>query len=170
MPGASLSRRALAPLAHLLDFAGRTRRAHFWPYMGLLFVVYVVGFILATALFSAGMGSIIAPMYLLTAILILLAFAAAVRRLHDVGWSGWWMGAYIGMAIAFIAFFFVWRYGLTRDAGGPPAMDLLRFMPFMLFFSLAMNCAGLLVFILCVLDGAPGPNRYGPDPKGRSAP
>jgi uncharacterized membrane protein YhaH (DUF805 family) len=170
MPGVSLSRRALAPLSRLLKFEGRTRRDHFWPYMGLLFLVYIVGFVLASALFPFGMGSIIAPIYLLTAILILLAFAAAVRRLHDVGWSGWWMGAYVGMAITFIACFFYARYALISDAGGPPVIELLRFMPFMMAFGLAMNCVGLLVFILCVLDGAPGPNRYGPDPKGRSAP
>ena len=30
----------------------------------------------------------------------------------------------------------------------------------------AGDCLGL---ILAVLDGTPGPNRYGPDPKGRSA-
>jgi len=29
---------------------------------------------------------------------------------------------------------------------------------------------GLILFLFFVIDGTPGPNRYGPDPKGRSNP
>jgi uncharacterized membrane protein YhaH (DUF805 family) len=109
-------------------------------------------------------------MYGLTIVLVLLAFAAVVRRLHDVGWSGRWMAAYLLMMLAFIAFFFYWRYGLIHDPDGRENVSLFRLMPLLMLFSLAMNGIGLLVFILCLLPGTAGPNRYGADPKGGNAP
>jgi len=166
----TLPARILASPGRVFDFGGRTARADFWPYMGLLFAVYVAGAIVSMVAFSFGAGSPVVKMFALTAILVLLAFAAVVRRLHDVGWSGRWMAAYVVMAIGFIAFFFYWRYVLVHRPldVGPPA--LFRLMPLLMIATLAMNGTALFVFILCTLDGKPGPNRYGPDPRDRSAP
>jgi uncharacterized membrane protein YhaH (DUF805 family) len=167
----SFFHRPITPLKRQLDFRGRTRRADYWPYMSLLLAIYVSGFAFTPAGGLSGIGSLIAPICGLTLVLILLALAATARRLHDVGWSGRWMAAYAIMAIAFIAFFFFyWRYGVVHRphvyTGAPP---FLRLMPLVMLFSLAMNCTAFLVFILSLLDGTPGPNKYGPDPKGRSA-
>lgn len=38
-----------------------------------------------------------------------------------------------------------------------------------IFIGLVPLIGGLWMFILTVLDGTPGPNRFGPDPKGRGA-
>jgi uncharacterized membrane protein YhaH (DUF805 family) len=159
-----------APLSRLTDFSGRATRVQFWPYMLLLLVIYFVGLVLTMGFMLRAMGSPVAYLYGITLICILLAFAAVVRRLHDVGWSGGWMGAYVVMTMAFIAFFFWWRYGVVLRANGAQPVSLSRYMPFMMLFSLALNGIAFLVLIVSTFDGTPGPNRYGPDPKGRKGP
>ena len=164
----SLARRMFAPFGRLLQFSGRSAPADFWPYMLVLVAIYIAGFAFVFATRPYGFGSTVADQFGLTLVLILLAFAAVVRRLHDVGWSGWWMAAYVLMAFAFIAFFFYWRYGLTHtplDSQGP---SLFRFMPLLTLFSAAMNGTGLLIFVLCLLPGKDSSNGYGPDLKGGS--
>jgi uncharacterized membrane protein YhaH (DUF805 family) len=91
----SFVRRMIAPVGRLLEFDGRSTRAEHWPYMGLLIAIYVIGVVLAV---PAGPGAMISAMYVLTLILVLLASASVVRRLHDVGWSGRWMAAYVVMS------------------------------------------------------------------------
>jgi uncharacterized membrane protein YhaH (DUF805 family) len=165
MSEANMASRMFAPLGQLIDFGGRTAPRDFWPYMFLLAAIYVLGFALMFASFLSLIGAPVADMFGLTACLILLACAAVVRRLHDVGWSGRWMATYALMACAFIGFFFFQRYGLTQDPYGSNNVSLFRWMPLLMLFSLAMNLIGLLVFVLCLLPGTAGPNRYGPDPR-----
>jgi len=167
----SLVRRALSPLGRLLDFGGRSRRADFWPFMVLLVALYLVGFAgAASGALRFIHPSPVLPLFALVGILVLLAFAAVVRRLHDVGWSGRWMAAYVLVTVAFIAFFIWWRLGIAQAPGGEPPVRLMRIMPLMMIVTAATNGLGLLVFVLCLLEGTAGPNRYGADPKGRSAP
>jgi uncharacterized membrane protein YhaH (DUF805 family) len=167
--GTSLMRRITAPLARIADFGGRTRRADHWPYMVMLFAIYVVGSLITIGLFPFRMGSPVTSMYLLTVVLALLALATTVRRLHDVGWSGLWMVAYVSMMLGFVALYFYWRYAQRPPEPGDPS-SLFRLMPLMMMLTLVMNGLGLLVLVVSVLEGTVGPNRYGPDPKGRSAP
>ena len=47
-----------------------------------------------------------------------------------------------------------------HDSGKSGWMILLSFIPFV---------GGLIVIVLMLIDGTPGPNQYGPDPKGRGA-
>jgi uncharacterized membrane protein YhaH (DUF805 family) len=162
MNGESPLGRALSPLGRLADFTGRSPPADFWPYMLLLVAIYFIGFGLIFALATNGIGSP-AAVFLLVPVLILLAFAAAVRRLHDVGWSGRWMAAYVALALAFFAFIFYQRYS-------PSDAMLFRLFPVMALVVLVTNCIALTVFIVCLLPGTAGPNQYGPDPKDGVAP
>jgi uncharacterized membrane protein YhaH (DUF805 family) len=163
---ASLSRRIFAPLGRLLVLDGRAAPADFWPYMLLLIAIYWLGLALASASLPLGIGSPVPFLFGLTPILILLAAAAVVRRLHDVGWSGLWMAAYAVLALIFIGFFFYQRYRLTHEPYDPESLSLFRFMPLLAIFVLAMNGIAILIFILCLLPGTAGPNRYGPEPTG----
>ena len=156
--------RLFAPLTRLLDFRGRTRRAEFWPYILLLVTIYLLGWVF---LFAGGMrggpfGGVMV-LFLLVGLLALLAFAAAVRRVHDVGWSGWWVGAYVLLTLLFITFAF---YSRARALAGDQGM-MLDYFPLVAALGLFQNGLGLLLLVLCVLDGTPGPNRFGQDPKGR---
>jgi uncharacterized membrane protein YhaH (DUF805 family) len=157
--GRSFPQRAFAPLGRLLDFGGRSPRAEFWPYMGLLLALYVAGFALVAA-FDLRMTYVFG----LVGALVLLAFAAVVRRLHDVGWRGWWMGAYVLYVVGWMILVFYSRYRALHGEEGLA----LRFAPVLMPLALVQTLLAILVFVLCTLDGTPGPNRYGPDPKGRA--
>ena len=166
MSDADLAHRAWRPLGRLLNVKGRTAPGDFWPYMGLLFAIYVVGFVLVfpgRPFFGILPG--VPAMFALTLILILLACAAVIRRLHDVGWSGWWMAAYTILASAFIIFVVRLRYVITHQPFDPSSDLLFRLFPILAIFMLITNCIGLLILVVCVLPGTAGPNKYGPDPK-----
>jgi len=169
MSEAPLHRRIVAPLGRLVEFSGRTRRADYWPFVlalvGLWFAALIAGF----ALIPFGFGSPVAHGFALIAVFALLAFAATVRRMHDAGWSGRWMAAYVLMLFGFIAFAFYWRYQISHRPYDPHNISMFQLAPLIAPVILATDGLGLLILIVTVLDGTPGPNRYGPDPKGRSA-
>lgn len=66
------------------DFSGTATRSEFWWFWLFSVLVTSVGNILSLGLNTEIFSN-------LTMILLLLpTFAVASRRLHDVGWSGWW--------------------------------------------------------------------------------
>ncbi len=67
-------------------------------------VVYGVAGAVAATTTNAGSMSIVGILALAVAVVAILAFlvpsiAVAVRRLHDLGWSGWW---YLVLFIPFV--------------------------------------------------------------------
>lgn len=91
----------LLPLRRYADFQGRSRRREYW--MFVLFVVLVVAvagiaMIAANGSFPSRQAmqvrfTVWAGFALLPFILPLIA--VSVRRLHDLGLSGWWMFAFV---------------------------------------------------------------------------
>lgn len=83
-------------LRKYVDFSGRARRKEFWMFYLFYFVVLIVATLIDNLLgitFDLGYGQkgFYGPLYTLTTLgLFLPMLAAAVRRLHDVGKSGWW--------------------------------------------------------------------------------
>ncbi|MDI1254652.1 MAG: DUF805 domain-containing protein [Flavobacterium sp.] len=77
------------------NFDGRARRSEFW-YFILAFYIFVallilVGVALTAATQSAGVGMVFFILYILYALLnVIPNIAVIVRRLHDVGKSGWY--------------------------------------------------------------------------------
>ena len=60
----------------------------------LPFAIVVAGFLLAAvaASIAGDLGLVLLPVYVVGYILVLwMTLAAGVRRLHDLGHSGWWM-------------------------------------------------------------------------------
>ena len=150
----------IAPLSRLMDFDGRSTRAEHWPYMGLLIALYLLGTMVA--IMAVPHWVMMATIALLSSTLVLLAAASVVRRLHDVGWSGWWMAAYSVLFIGFVAFFLYSRYGVVRqpDGVGPPPL-IFRFWPIVMTFNFAMQALALLLLILTALESVPRDNKYG---------
>ena len=79
---------------HYADFNGRARRKEFWMYnlfvMIGYFALYIVGIILASV--STTIGSIVLGLVGLAYLAILIpTIAVYVRRMHDVGKSGWFI-------------------------------------------------------------------------------
>jgi uncharacterized membrane protein YhaH (DUF805 family) len=100
-------------------FNGRARRSEYWwfgLFQGLLSIVLTI------------IGSVIGFKYLGNiASLALLApgLGVSVRRMHDIGKSGWW-----------------------------------------LLISLIPLVGWIVIIVFAVTDSNPGPNQYGPSPKG----
>ncbi len=111
-------------------FQGRARRSEFWWFVLFVFLVSAAADILDGVIFgspSSGEAgiSIFAPIVGLA--LFLPTLAVAVRRLHDIGRSGWW----VFLNLVPIVGFLVLLYWYTRDSEpetnvyGPPPKALV---------------------------------------------
>lgn len=80
------------PLQKYAVFSGRARRREYWMYALFLLIVGIVAAVLEVSLGWAAPGEGWGP---LTTVLSLATFvpslAVAVRRMHDIGRSGWWV-------------------------------------------------------------------------------
>ncbi len=96
----------------------------------------------------------------LTLILAIPVPALLVRRLHDQGRSGWpvWLA---------LPGFSVWlmRTTIALSQGMQARIELDR-MTWILDWVVIL--ANLALVILLALPGSAGPNRYGPDPRGKT--
>ena len=111
--------------------------------------------------------------------IILPSIAVSVRRMHDSNRTGWWI--VFPTAVMLIAFVVVLStkgadmmttlkslQGLS-NSGNPAAIFATvaaAFAP-LIWVILPTCLAKLVTLVFRVLDGTPGPNRFGPDPKGR---
>ena len=82
----------LAAMKKYVDFSGRARRKEYWMFALFNFIFAIVAIILdnifGTAIENVGYGIF----YSLFALAVFLpSLAVLVRRLHDVGKSGWFM-------------------------------------------------------------------------------
>lgn len=156
--------------------AGRAPRSEYWWFalfvlliggtLGLLALIAGGASILSIVYGGAGNGESVAGLAIGAVILGLMAFVfflailapsttVLVRRFHDVGLSGWWIGGYW---IANVA------VGLITGAGSALSADGAAMSANI--FSLLLNLAGLAIFIVTLLPSQAGANKYGPNPLG----
>jgi uncharacterized membrane protein YhaH (DUF805 family) len=108
------------PFRRYADFQGRSRRKEYW-----MFSLLNLGIVFVCAMFSAGESSTAAVMLVLYLLLAVVPYLAlSVRRLHDIGVSGW-----------------------------------------LLLISIIPYVGGLALFVLTIIPGKQGDNKYGQDPK-----
>ena len=157
----------LMPLRRYAEFSGRSRRKEYWMFfLGVVLFYIVMSFLMAGVIGAGAMSmgddatgagfvgamagaGIIGIVFLLIGLaLIIPGIAVGVRRLHDIDRTGWWMLAFYGpYLLGFVLAF----------AGAPELAGVLTLI----------SLAGfVLLLVFAVLPGTPGPNRYGPDPKG----
>jgi len=178
----------LMPIRRYFDFSGRSRRMEYWMWVVFQFLIgiafWILMFVVAgTAIFAVGAGMeskdpsmlaatgagvgigmfVLLGLYALVGLFLLIpSLAVAVRRLHDTNRSGWWLLAPIGCeCIVLVA---------TMLAAGAAVTDPQRAMVpglIALIAGLAAMVLALILLVFMFLDGTPGPNRYGADPKGR---
>ena len=143
----------------LFSFEGRTRRSHFW--IGWL-ICFGAGFV-------AGLIPIIGQ--LISIALIWPNLAISVKRLHDMGKSGWlvvipWVASIIGgiVAVSMMGVSALSNASALED--GDPAAIMALLGPAMGIVGVVLLvCLGFLLWI-GLAEGQPGDNRYGPNPKG----
>ena len=119
-------------LKKYVEFGGRARRKEYWMFFLINFIIAIILAIVdVTVLGSSGDGSnpSIGMLSFIYSLAVLVpSVAVAVRRLHDIGRTGWWL--------------------------------LIAFIPVV---------GGIVLLIFAVLDGTPGDNEYGPNPKAAAA-
>ena len=144
----------------LFSFEGRTRRSHFW-----------IGWLICLgAGVVAGMLPIIGG--LISIALIWPNLAISVKRLHDMGKSGWlvaipWVVGIVGgiAAVSMMGLSALTNASALED--GDPAAILALLGPAMGIVAIVgLVCLGFLLWI-GLADGQRGDNRYGPNPKGQ---
>lgn len=145
---------ALRPLRHFADFRGRSSRAELF-YFILLCVVLALPLAAVDLLAPPHTSAWVA---LGATVLLLCPFLAmCVRRLHDVGWSGWWiMGLIPALGLGYCNRVLQLLNPLVYP---PPRLPL----PWIVETSLGV--VALLVTILLLWDDQEAANRYGPNPR-----
>lgn len=184
------------PLVKYVDFQGRARRSEFW--LWVLFRI-ILGAVSSTIVLSA-MFPIFANMNwsspdpqqfmapymrimpwiniinLINLALLLPSLAVAVRRLHDINRTGWWLiMPFVVTVVGMILFFVIIASQLFTTANGGSEMTDAQslamvgkvFGSLAIFVFLPILAAQIVMLVFYVTDGTPTANRFGADPKGR---
>jgi uncharacterized membrane protein YhaH (DUF805 family) len=75
----------LMALKKYADFNGRSRRSEYWYFTLFFMVIYIVLFLLTMQVPAFGILTLIFALGM-----IVPSIAVAIRRMHDVGKSGWY--------------------------------------------------------------------------------
>jgi len=132
----------LMPFRRVLDYSGRSRRREYW-----LFALFALVLVLLVGRLPQAISNNFGSLLIIG--LAVPGLAVTVRRLHDVGRSGWWI------AMPIVPFLF-WAVALVGGFSSEVLFHVI--MPIVILAPFAL--AALLLF-----DGNRGPNAYGPDPK-----
>ena len=133
------------PIRKYADFSGRARRKEFWLFALLIFLIEIV----FMALISAVGGQDLLMDYPASANVPMSGPLMAVALLH------------FAVMLALLVPSLAVTFRRLHDTNRKGWWILLGFIPLI---------GQLVLFIFYLLDGTPGPNRFGPDPKGRSSP
>ncbi len=105
----------LTAMKKYVDFSGRARRTEYWLFALFNTIFAIVAIVLDNVLGTASEELGYGLFYILFSLAVFLpSWAVLVRRLHDVGKSGWWM--FISL-IPFIGIF--WLFALTVTDSQP---------------------------------------------------
>lgn len=147
----------------LFSFEGRTRRSHFW--IGWL-ICLGVGVVAGWIPILGGLISLA---------LIWPNLAIAVKRLHDMGQTGWlvvipYVVSIVGtfVALGMIGFSAI-ANATALENDDPMAILALIGPAFGLVGLILLVCFGFLLWI-GLTDSQPGANRFGPNPKDPTVP
>lgn len=167
----------LRPFKHFADFNGRARRAEYWQFCLLQFLVYVIFIFMAFLSFTDKdiSGAIMSFMVwfgligLAALIFFIPNLAVLARRLHDINLSAWWMALllpsyvshFISIGGGFSAIAQIIRNGSVSDINSV----IMRSMAMSGLFILIATACSLILFVMTLLPGTGGANRFGPDPK-----
>lgn len=135
-------------LFNAFDFKGRANRGEYWSFVLFAFVLQLaasgilalthIGRAVSTAVPAREVDAVITLG--LSLFLLIPALSVTVRRLHDIGRSGWWTLLNLPLTIVMT--------GMTLIGGMAPV-----------FMAVAAICA-VVQIIFMLLPGTDGPNRY----------
>lgn len=144
------------------DFKGRSRRREYgWFFLINILLSFVLEFFL-----SAGqtlglweLANILGFVVLAYSLAYILAsISLTTRRLHDLGWSGWWQVLIYLIPIILI---FATLFALDKELGA------IQQGEYVLYGVSILSVLAILIFSLMLVfkSGQPHTNEYGEDPK-----
>jgi uncharacterized membrane protein YhaH (DUF805 family) len=164
-------------------FSGRATRAEFWWWVLAVFIVSIaLGMVDAVIEVLSGWDGFSLLSGIFSLAVLLPNLAVTVRRLHDIGKTGWWVLVWIVLGVgpwlilAGLVIAAVWGTFVAAGTAPDPAEFFIELLTgFALIWILAIS--GLIFAILVSLaiviwqivwlarPGETGPNRYRPDPR-----
>ena len=150
-------------LSQYTGFSGRARRSEYW--------YWILATTLASLLIGAFEGLLglraygVGPISLILSLVVFIpGLAVSVRRLHDVGKSGWWLGGFYLGIIGWYLLLVLLAVGVSTAMNGDArASGVIG--GFSLIFLLGVIIYALFLLFLLCQDSHKGPNKYGPNPK-----
>lgn len=176
--------------------SGRSTRREYWSFMLFSFLIStgiilflplaaLVGVLVSGDLLCANIGIVVGGLVLLGFLLYtaMPGLAVSVRRLHDVGWSGWWLGLSFGItAVLFGIIWFQLMLGVQEwlwmnesfswDAESMTSitahLEMLPTYPLLdeicCVLGYVNNGLALFLFVLTLWPSQQAENRYGQKP------
>ncbi len=92
--------------------------------------------------------------------ILIPSIAVSVRRLHDVGWSGWWIAGSFVFGLVLNIVVAIMEVNVAEDETAVLTSSAGILIPV-----LASYTYNIFLFVLTLLDSKRGPNQYGPSPK-----
>ncbi len=199
---------ARAAFARPFTWKGRSTRKEFWSsflfymliYVPLAFIATIVTLVcihnsvdnipdrLGKHLLEApGMlpaWIAIGVMTVLVLYITLVSLAVSSRRLHDIGRSAWWLGAYIIVDLSWMGLYLYRVYEYLSNINWQLLMaiedkksldariqeisdhvNMMNYEGWLGLLYLTVMLLGICLFVFSVTDSSPGPNKYGPSSK-----
>jgi len=141
-------------------FSGRARRKEYWFFVlfnVIASILLLVADIIVGTYDPKTQSGVISSLYSLA--VLLPSLAVTVRRLHDTDRSGWWV-LLPGIGLVGLILMAVVLGGNESTEEISPVISLMLGLFVLVFIALLIT-----LFVFMVLDGTPGPNRFGEDPK-----
>ena len=154
-------------------FTGRARRAEFW-YWCLFSAIVSIPFSVLLEVIPEDNWALTLPVALVALAWSLFdaiaTFAVSIRRLHDIGRSGWWYGAQViyGCLWALIMVLGMLATLWVTVCDGPESIlkPLLPWLVVALITYIPLLAYSIVLLVWLCKDSTPGPNKYGENPKG----
>jgi len=156
----------LACIKKYVTFEGRARRREYWMFVLFNAIFCLAAMVLDRLFFGpsfpgtpASAGAM-QPRYLtmLYGLFVFLpSLAVVVRRLHDIGRSGWWLAGYYGLEIVCVLLIAI---GAVLAISGKSLGAV-----FTIAGVLAIFVASVWMLVWMCRNSQPGNNKYGPSPK-----
>ena len=169
-------------IKNIFNYQGRARRSEY-GWFQLVNYVLQMAFMLAFWLIVAGaaagsaalggneetmiigVGVVTIVIYVLLLlyqiVIFLVSLSVTARRLHDLGWSGWWQLVLFVLPLIIMVIFII---NMPTNMQSERDVAQVMFFPFLL-----MGIYAIVAFVvMCILlfkEGQIGANKYGEDPK-----
>ncbi len=154
-------------------FTGRARRSEYWYWCLFVFIVSMP-FAILLEFVPEDVWALMLPLSMVysgwSIFCSIASFAVAIRRLHDIGRSGWWYGGMVIYgsiwALIMVIGVFVALLSAVGDSAEPQFSSLIPWLVVVLITYIPFLLYGIVLLVWFCTDSTPGPNKYGENPKG----